>query len=93
MLNRAFCVSSDVKRMGLKNLHSREQRLEVVDDELLKPDKIKFLGGGRLGCRFRFGFFQQTLQRHQLRQAVGNLDAREVLRALRVPYEDSEIQA
>ena len=107
LLNGGIGVAGYVEGMGLENLHAGEERLEIVNDQLLQPDEME--GLGRLGFCYGiffgvfFGVFFRVLLRvfshlleagdvDQLRKAVRDFDAGEMLDALTVANEDREVE-
>ena len=75
--------------MRLDDLHAGEECGQIGGDHLLDPDKHLLLDGD-LAAAFAFG---RNVDRHKLREGIGNLHTSEVLDALGVAQDDCEIQA
>ena len=103
LLNGGIGVARDVEGMSFEDLHAGEERLQVMNDELLEPDEAQGFGRGA-GCSFGIffgvglfcvfaGILDESGEIDELREAVWNFDAGEALDALRVANENGEVEA
>ena len=89
VLNLAVGIAGDVEGMRFEDRHAGKQVAQVGSDQLLQPDE-RLLLDHRLGAALRLG---SPAQWDQLRQRIGNLDARKVLFAFAAAQHHRQIQA